>query len=289
MRTQGADQHQTATETSLAVWYPRIRELERMKPLRADKPATLPPIALIGPGRVGGSLARAAAAAGLSAPLIGRGKAAGIGGSVTAALLCVPDSEIREASETTLAAAPELAFIGHTSGAGTLDALASRPDVSRFSLHPLQTIPDRRANLDGAPAAVAGTDGDALALAAGFAEALGMRPFEVPDEVRSAYHASASIASNFLVALEESACELLTRAGVEAPLELLAPLVLRTAENWAERGADALTGPIARGDEATVARHTAAIEDLHPELLVLYAALAARTRELVARTEGAAA
>ena len=63
-----------------------------------------------------------------------------------------------------------------------------------------------------------------------------MRPFAVPDENRAAYHAAAAIAANFLVALEESAAELLERAGVEDARELLAPLVLRSAANWAERG-----------------------------------------------------
>ena len=65
--------------------------------------------------------------------------------------------------------------------------------------------------------------------------------------------------------------------------ELLAPLVLRTAANWAERGPRALTGPIARGDAATVARHRAALREIAPELLPLYEALAARAHEL-ART-----
>ena len=88
-----------------------------------------------------------------------------------------------------------------------------------------------------------------------------MRPFEVPEESRAAYHAAAAIASNLLVALEESAAELLARLGVEDARELLAPLVLRTAANWAERGPDALTGPIARGDEATVERHRAALAE----------------------------
>ena len=75
-----------------------------------------------------------------------------------------------------------------------------------------------------------------------------MRPFEVPEEKRAAYHAAAAMASNLLIALEESAAEVLARIGIEDPRELLAPLVLRTAANWAERGPDALTGPIARGD-----------------------------------------
>ena len=88
-----------------------------------------------------------------------------------------------------------------------------------------------------------------------------MRPFEIPEERRAAYHAAASIASNFLVALEESAAGLLAEAGAPDARELLAPLVLRTAANWSERGAAALTGPIARGDEATVARHLEALRE----------------------------
>ena len=61
------------------------------------------------------------------------------------------------------------------------------------------------------------------------------------------------------------------------------PLVLRTAANWSERGADALTGPIARGDEETVERHLEALRERAPELVGLYEALADRTREIAAR------
>jgi predicted short-subunit dehydrogenase-like oxidoreductase (DUF2520 family) len=107
-----------------------------------------------------------------------------------------------------------------------------------------------------------------------------MRPFEVPEERRAAYHAAASIASNLLVALEESSAELLDRIGIEDGRELLAPLVLRTAANWAERGSEALTGPIARGDSATVERHLAALRESAPELLPLYEALAERAAAL---------
>ena len=107
-----------------------------------------------------------------------------------------------------------------------------------------------------------------------------MRPFAVPETRRAAYHAAAAIASNFLVALEESAAELAERAGVEDAREILAPLVLRSAANWADRGDEALTGPIARGDEATVERHREALRELAPELLGLYDALAERTRAI---------
>ncbi|MEZ5062299.1 MAG: DUF2520 domain-containing protein [Solirubrobacterales bacterium] len=114
-----------------------------------------------------------------------------------------------------------------------------------------------------------------------------MKPFEIPAGSRAAYHAAASMASNFLIALESSAAALLDAAGIDDARELLAPLVLRSAANWAEAGDAALTGPIARGDEATVARHLEAIAATAPELEDLYRALAERTREIA--SEGARA
>ncbi len=59
--------------------------------------------------------------------------------------------------------------------------------------------------------------------------------------------------------------------------------MLRTAANWAEHGRAALTGPIARGDEATVARHLEALAETDPELLDLYRAMAERTVALAGR------
>jgi predicted short-subunit dehydrogenase-like oxidoreductase (DUF2520 family) len=264
-----------------------MRELERDFPIatapergRATAPAcAMPSLAIIGAGRVGSSLAVAADAAGLDVRLAGRDDAVEACRAAEAALLCVPDSELRSAAEAIAAAVPPLRHVGHVSGATRLDALdaCAQRGASAFSLHPLQSIPDSAADLTGAPCAIAGGDPGSTALAHELAERLGMRPFEVPEEHRAAYHAAASIASNYLVALEESAARLLGDAGVADARELLAPIVLRTAANWAERGAGALTGPIARGDAATVERHMKAIRELAPELLDFYRALAERT------------
>ncbi|MEO8470006.1 MAG: DUF2520 domain-containing protein, partial [Chloroflexota bacterium] len=179
-------------------------------------------------------------------------------------------------------AAPTLRSIGHTSGPTGLESLAAATGsgAQAFSLHPLQTIPDGDADLLGAAAAIEGSSIAATELARVLAETLGMRPFELPPDARAAYHAAASMASNFLIALEESAAGLLRDAGIEDGRELLAPLVLRTAANWAESGGAALTGPIARGDTATVEGHLEAIVATSPELEELYRALAARTQAL---------
>jgi len=128
----------------------------------------------------------------------------------------------------------------------------------------------------GAGAAVAGSTPAARAFAEQLAADLGMTAIEVPDEDRAAYHAAASIASNFLVTLEAAAEQLLGH-----DREVLAPLVRATVENWAALGPErALTGPIARGDEATVARQRAAVAERTPELLPLFDTMADATRAL---------
>jgi predicted short-subunit dehydrogenase-like oxidoreductase (DUF2520 family) len=253
-----------------------MRELERDS---LPSPLSAAPLVVVGRGRVGGSLARAAEIAGIEARLAGRDEPTDGAGAV---LICVPDDAIAEVCGRIATSAPPL--VGHVSGAGTLDLLAAARErgASTFSLHPLQTFADDRTTVDGTPAAIAGSDAAAVSYARALAEALGMRPFEVPEESRAAYHAAAAMASNLLVALEESAAELVEKLGIEGARELLAPLVLRTASNWAERGPAALTGPIARGDRATVERHRTALTEIAPELLPLYDALAARA-EAIAR------
>jgi predicted short-subunit dehydrogenase-like oxidoreductase (DUF2520 family) len=257
-----------------------MRELERE---RNGNERDIPALAVIGAGRIGHAIHRAARAEGIDSRLAGRADASEACKNAEVALLCVPDGAIEEACET-IAVAPGLRFVGHTSGAIGLEALgaASARGAATFGLHPLQTITDDNPELIGASCAVDGSTPEAIALAESLASRLGMRSFELSDEHRAAYHAAAAIASNFLVVLEESAAQLLEQTGIEDGRDLLAPLVLRSAANWANRGGDALTGPIARGDEATVERHLEAIEAELPELLELYRALAERTRALAA-------
>ena len=243
-------------------------------------------LVIVGTGRAGSSIARAARAAGIDVHRAGREDVLDACRRAEAALLCVPDASIPDVAEVVAGAVPPLRFVGHVSGASGLDALSAAgcAGAATFSLHPLQTLPDGNSDLGGAACAVAGSTAEATGLAEALARALGLRPFAVAEEHRAAYHAAAAIGSNFLVAVMESANELLDRIGVEAGRELLAPLVLRTAANCAERGPAALTGPIARGDGATVERHRAAIAHAAPELLELYDVLAERTGAIAAKT-----
>jgi predicted short-subunit dehydrogenase-like oxidoreductase (DUF2520 family) len=142
------------------------------------------------------------------------------------------------------------------------------------------TVTHAGADFAGAGCAIGASTPRALDLARRLAAALGMRAFEIADADRTAYHAAASMAANFLVTLESAAARLAATAGVER--ELLVPLMRAAVERWAVDGDASLTGPIARGDEATVARHREAIYERTPELLDLYDVLADATRAVAA-------
>ena len=246
-----------------------MRELELqpdLNPLHATR------LALVGSGRLGSALASALGDAGVDVGgPFGRGFA-GTGYDVV--LLCVPDGSI-ETAAAAIAGAP---IVGHCSGATGLDVLGGHEG---FSLHPLMTVTASRADFEGAGAAIAGTSDRALSLARSLALALGMVPVDVDEGDRVAYHAAACIASNFLVTIESAAERLAGTAGVDRAL--LVPLVRATVENWAVLGPErALTGPIARGDKATVQSQRLAIAERAPELLGLFDALADATRSLAA-------
>ena len=230
-------------------------------------------IAVVGAGRLGSALAGALRAAGLAVtgPL---GREPDVSGA-TLVLLCVPDGEIAAAA----ASIPAAPLLGHCSGATTLEPLSGH---EAFSLHPLMTVPagSPPEAFQGASAAVDGSTPRALAAAEALAQRVGMRPMRVAPEDRAAYHAAASIASNFVVTLEAAAERLAATAGVDRAA--LAPLVRAAVETWAQLGPErALTGPIARGDEGTVARQRAAVLERTPELAPLFDALVEATRALV--------
>jgi pantoate--beta-alanine ligase len=231
-------------------------------------------VGVVGAGRLGTTLAAALTAAGLQTegPL---GRDGTLPPDTDAVLLCVPDAQIAAAAAVLPHDRPGL-LVGHCSAATTLEPLAGH---EAFSLHPLMTVPESGASFAGATAAVAGATPRALATADALARMLGMRPVHVADTDRAAYHAAASIASNFLVTLEGTAERLAATAGIER--EQLVALVRASVENWATAGASqALTGPIARGDEETVARQRAAVAERAPEDLELFDALVAATRRL---------
>jgi predicted short-subunit dehydrogenase-like oxidoreductase (DUF2520 family) len=216
-------------------------------------------IHVIGSGRVGSAVA---------ARLRERGFAVDADGPELV-LLCVPDGAIASVA----ADVPVGPWVAHVSGATPLAAL--EPHERRFSVHPLQTFTRSRGaeQLDGAWAAVTAETDEARATGRRLAETLGLRPFELADSARTLYHAGAVFGSNYIVTLQRAASLLFEAAG--APPEALEPLMRRTIENGFE-----LTGPISRGDWATVAAHREAIAASRPELDHLYETLAGATLAL---------
>jgi predicted short-subunit dehydrogenase-like oxidoreductase (DUF2520 family) len=267
-----------------------MRELERTAADSTDPrtAATADPlrVAVVGRGRVGAVMARALRQAGheVEGPL---GRDERPEGRIDVLLHCVPDAAIPAAAGALAGCA---AFVGHTSGATPLTVLEAAGGEA-FGLHPLQTIAGPGSDLRGCGCAIAGRSAAARELATRLAVDLGMRPVEIADRDRPAYHAAASVASNFLLTLEAAAERIAAGAGIgaEDARRLLGPLVLTTVENWLALGPEAaLTGPVARGDEATIAAQRAAVEETAPELLPLFDLLVERTALLAGRVEVAA-
>jgi len=231
-----------------------------------------PRLAIVGAGRMGSALCNAL---GDAAGPFGHGFD---GDGYDAVILAVPDDQIATAAAVI---APGR-LVGHCAGAIGLHVLAPH---EAFGIHPLMTVTDSQPVLAGAGGAIAGTTPRALGYARALAERLGLEWFEVADDQRPLYHAAASVAANFLVTVEDAAEELLALIGADR--RILVPLVRAALENWAVGGGRrAITGPIARGDEATVALQRAAIAERAPEYLPMFDALAERTRALVARPGG---
>jgi predicted short-subunit dehydrogenase-like oxidoreductase (DUF2520 family) len=231
-------------------------------------------IVIVGPGRLGRSVAQILQENGHTHRLIGRGEAIP---SSELTWLTVPDREIEAAAQ----AVPLGGIVLHASGARTTEAL--RPHTPAGSLHPLMTFPGPELGLPEAaviPAAIAG-DPDALRAAQGLAEMLGFSAFEVPGD-RALYHAAAVTSGNFASVLMLEAGRMLTAAGVpeDQALPLLAPLAIASIKNAAAHGSSALTGPIARGDEQVIASHAVALYKLDPDLAKLYRALTLATRSI---------
>jgi predicted short-subunit dehydrogenase-like oxidoreductase (DUF2520 family) len=236
-------------------------------------------LALVGPGRAGLSVALALAARGVKvAAVAGRAPDAPTTAVAAARLrapavavdvagkgaelvvIATPDGAIEAMAAAVAASLEPGALVVHLAGSRGLEALApissARNDVQVGALHPLQTLPTAdagAARLAGSWAAVAGPGSvDALA------RFLGLHPFRVADADRATYHAAACVAANHLVALLAQVERIADDAGV--PLAAFEPLVLATVENVLELGpAAALTGPVARGDAATIERHLAAL------------------------------
>jgi predicted short-subunit dehydrogenase-like oxidoreductase (DUF2520 family) len=101
----------------------------------------------------------------------------------------------------------------------------------------------------------------------------------VPDEARALYHAALTNGANHLITLVNQSVDLLNEVGVADPQRLLGPLLYASLDNALRAGDSALTGPVSRGDAATVAAHIEVIEAFSPEARRAYVALARLTAD----------
>ena len=227
-------------------------------------------VIVIGVGRLGGSLLPLLRSAGVAAEGWSRGTPVPPGADVY--WITTREEEVPRVA----ALLPRDAIALHAAGAHGPELLGPRPE--RGVLHPLMSFPGVQFGLPeirGVGARIDGTP-QALDAARRIAEALGLRAFTLPGDPRR-YHAAASLASGHLAAAFLDAARLLTSGGLTAAeaRALLLPLARASLESVARGGPDAITGPSARGDEATLAGHR---EALPAELLPLYTTLTERIR-----------
>jgi predicted short-subunit dehydrogenase-like oxidoreductase (DUF2520 family) len=185
-------------------------------------------------------------------------------------ILAVPDSALAEVAHDLANAgpAPPACVALHLAGAISTEVLAPlhAQQYAVGSLHPLQAIADPWHSGDRLIGAAYALAGEPAAIAAGrrLVSALGGLPLIIAPTKRQIYHASAVVASNYLIALLAFAVRLMMEAGVSEhdSLSALLPLVHGTLENLEQLGVSAaLTGPIARGDADTVRLHLARLSD----------------------------
>lgn len=234
---------------------------------------TVPSVRIIGAGRAGSALAGALGRVGWNTVgMLGRDDdVSDAAQGVDVLVIATRDSAVAPVARQVVPV--ESTVVVHLAGSLGLDVLDPHP--RRGAMHPLLSIPSAQIGADrllaGAWFAVAG---DTAVI--DMVSAMGGRWFEVADVDRATYHAAAVIASNHLVALLGQV-ERIAR-GIGVPLQAYLDLARMTVDNVAELGShDALTGPVARGDWATVARHLAALD---PSERGAYEAMAHAARRL---------
>jgi predicted short-subunit dehydrogenase-like oxidoreductase (DUF2520 family) len=270
----------------------------------------MPTLSIIGSGHVGrvlgrlwhragalplrGVAARTAESAQRGVAFIGAGTAAADVASVTPAdiyLLAVTDDQIVPACASLAASRPLAgAIVFHCSGALTSGALEAARQAGALvaSVHPIRSFADPEAVAAAFAGTFCGVEGDAAALTVlcGAIEAIGGRPVPIDAAAKTVYHAAAVFASNYLVTVLDAALRAYQAAGIpeDVARELARPLAQESLSNVFRLGpAKALSGPVARGDYATVQRQQAAVSTWDAETGALYGALVPPTASLAAR------
>ena len=270
--------------------------------MTAARPARLR-VGIVGAGRVGSTLGAALSRAGhevVAVSAVSDASRARVERMLPSTTI-LPLDEVVAAADLVLLAVPDDALrplvsgfadaevwrrgqlVAHTSGAQGIDVLdpASARGVLALALHPVMTFTGRPEDLErltGAPFGVTSAD-ELRPVAESLVVEMGGEPVWVPEAARPLYHAALSVGSNHLVTIVNEAMSLLDRAGVEDSPRLIAPLLSASLDNALRLRDAALTGPVSRGDVATVAVHLRTLAAQAPDALPAYRALARRTAE----------
>jgi predicted short-subunit dehydrogenase-like oxidoreductase (DUF2520 family) len=271
-------------------------------------------IAVIGTGRVAAAIGLALAghstdplrvwgrdpakSAALAAS-IGRARAtthlASIGDGCDLVVLAVSDDALAPCSDDLAAVAgtvsPFAFHVSGRSGAAILAALNAK-GWRTAAVHPAMTFtgdPQTEVRqMVGARFAVTGSTPQASAEARAIVACLGGVPVDISEAHRPLYHAALCHGANHLVTLIAGAIDALSAAGVDDPAPLLAPLVRAALENGLGKGMAGLSGPLLRGDAATIGGHVSALGQDCPALLPPYRAMALATLDALERVNGSA-
>jgi predicted short-subunit dehydrogenase-like oxidoreductase (DUF2520 family) len=273
-------------------------------------PVRIPTLNVIGAGHVGRVLGRLLAASGgfqlqdvltrsvqsaqQAVDFIGAGRAVASYDELRPAdvyLLAVGDDQIVAASEA-LAQAQQMAgaVIFHCSGALASTQMRSAITAGAHvaSVHPIRSFADPAvvaAQFGGTFCGVEGAP-QALALLLPALAAIGAQPVQIDAAAKTVYHAAAVFASNYLVTVLDAALRAYQAAGIPEPVarQIAQPLAAESMANVFRLGAAAaLSGPVARGDMATVERQQHAVTQWDPATGWLYEALVAPTAALAKR------
>jgi predicted short-subunit dehydrogenase-like oxidoreductase (DUF2520 family) len=268
---------------------------------------------IVGAGHVGRALGRLFAARGVFAlqdvltrsggsaqaavAFIGAGRAVDAIASLRPAsvwMLAVSDDRIADVARQLAASADvDGAVMFHCSGAKASAELEPLRAAGALvaSVHPVRSFADPQQVADAFDGTFCGVEGDqdALALLNPAFAAIGARVVAIDARAKTVYHAASVFASNYLTTVLDAALRAYQAAGIpeDVARELARPLATETLANVFRLGPEtALSGPIARGDAATVARQQAAVDTWDPATGALYAALAAATWDLARRRNG---
>ena len=200
-------------------------------------------------------------------------------------LLAVPDDVLPGLVEGLVAdgAIHSGQFVAHPSGRfgiGVLDPAAEAGAVP-LAFHPVMTFTGTSidlARLADCPFAVTAPL-EVRAIAEALVVEMGGEPVWVPEEARALYHAAVAFGANYLQAVVLESLDLLRRAGMDNPAQLMAPLLSASLDNALRHGDASLTGPVARGDAQTVQVHVEQLADVSPASAAAYTALARLTAD----------